>query len=1037
MKMKINKSSLLLAMLLFSHLLFFGQISQITGTVYDDVGVPLPGATVLVKGTTNGTTTDFDGNFSINASSSDVLIVSYIGFSKTEVVIGDKNSFIINLEASTETLDEVVLVGYGVQRKKDVTGAVSTVKAEDLNTTNAVTIENLLQGQAAGLNVTAGTAQPGGALNITIRGAISPNGDNSPLYVIDGLPISNNSSTEFNSAPEGFRGGFARSPLANINPNDIESVDILKDASATAIYGSAASNGVILITTKKGKAGKTTVNFSSSFSIQTAKEYLRPLNATEFRRAANDFGAEQLRVNNQLAPYGNGTTPISGFTPFFSDGQIQNAGVGTDYIDFVVRDGTISDQNVSITSGNENTKIFTSFNFFEQKALLVGSNFKRLSGRINLDQKLGSKINFRLGVSYNNTKSDNVATGQSNDIDSPSLLQSALQFAPDISPFDENGNTTIGYNARTPNPASYSQITNQNLSTRVILTPSLKFDLSDAINLNIVGGIDNTSTERRFFVPVAANFLTVPEGNAQLGNTRLGNYSAETFLNFNNTYGDHRISAVIGAGYYKNTFSDYGLEAIGFPTDIFGLDNIGIANNRLQSSVSSNRGVTRIKLSQFTRLNYTLKNKYIFQFTGRFDASSNFPENNKVGFFPGISAGWVASEENFMKDITWFPELKFRAGYGTTGNESITANNIFGSSLYALTTDFSYLIGNQLNNSGFIQTQLGNPDLKWETNITINAGIDFALLKNRRITGSIDYFQRTAEDLLDFRTLPSSNANTLQVFNVGSTRSTGIEVSLRTENIITENFSWSSLFTFGTARTFWLERNPGVELAEYIGDNDAINAVYGWKTNGLIRTADDIPDYQPDAFVGNVKYVDLNGDGQLNIEDVTNLGDLAPRGTFGINNNIRFKNFDLAFQIYGAYGNLTFDGFQTFAQPAIIARQGLPTNVEATTLDVFTSFNPDGIYPGFAPDVAGANNPTGVNDFRTVENSFFARLKNVNFGYSVPMDNVKLVQSLRLFMNFDNLFFLTNTRGLDPEMERNNNPYPMALTSALGLSVQF
>ncbi len=1037
MKMKFNKASMLSVMLLFSHLLFYGQTTELTGVVNDDQGVPLPGASIVIKGSSIGTTTDFDGKFSINGTSSDTLQITYIGFAPKEILVGNTINFTITMETDSEALDEVVIVGYGTQRKKDVTGAVSTVKADDLNTTNGVTIDNLLQGQAAGLNVTAGTAQPGGALNITIRGAISPNGDNSPLYVIDGLPISNNSSTEFNSAPDGFRGGFERSPLANINPNDIESIDILKDASATAIYGSAASNGVILITTKKGKAGRTTVNFSSTFSVQTPKNYIRPLNATEFRRGANDFGAEQFRANNGIAPYGDSTTPISDFIPFFSEEQIQNAGVGTDYIDLVVRDGSISDQNISITSGNKTTKIFTSFNFFEQKALLRGSNFKRISGRINLDQKLGSKIDFSLGVSYNNTKADNVATGNSNDIDSPSLLQSALQFAPDVRPFDENGNTTLGYNTRTPNPVSYFSITNQNLSTRLLVTPSLKIALNNSLKLNFVGGIDNTNTERRFFVPVSAGFLTVPEGNAQLGSSRLGNYSAETYLDFNKTYGDHRISAVLGGGYYQNTFSDFGLEAIGFPTDIFGLDNIGIANNKLQSNVNSNRGVTRTKLSQFTRLNYTLKDKYIFQFTGRFDASSNFPENNKVGFFPGLSVGWVLNEENFMQDVAWLPQLKVRAGYGTTGNESITATNIYGASLYALTTDFSYLIGNQLNNSGFIQTQLGNPDLKWETNITINAGIDFALTKDRRISGSVDYFQRTAEDLLDFRTLPSSNANTIQAFNVGSTRSTGIEVSLRTQNIATDNFSWSSLFTFGTAKTFWIERNPGVEFASYIGENDAINARYGWRTDGLIRTADDIPDHQPNAVVGNIKYVDLNNDGELNNDDVTNLGDLSPRGTFGLNNNISYKNFDLAFQIYGSYGNLTFDGFQTFAQPGILARQGAPTNVEANTLNVFTTFNPDGIYPGFAPDVAGANNPEGLNDFRTVENSYFARLKNINFGYSIPVDQLDFIQSARVFVNFDNVFFITNTRGLDPEMERNNNPYPMALTSALGISVQF
>ena len=1037
MKTKIIKASSLFVLLLFSQIVVYGQTRLVSGSVTDGEGIPLPGVNVLIKGTTTGTVTNFDGLFTINASNSDVLIISYVGFTTREIPVGDKSNLNIVLEESTEALEEIVLVGYGTQRRKDVTGAVSTVDSKDLNLTNAVTINNLLQGQAAGLNATAGTAQPGGALNITIRGAISPNGDNSPLYVIDGLPISDNTSTEFNPSAPGFRGGFARSPLANINPNDIESVDILKDASATAIYGSAASNGVILITTKKGKQGKTTVNYSSTFSVQQAKDYLRPLNATEFRRNTNRFGLEQFKIANQLAPYGNGDTPITDFSPFFSEAQIQEAGVGFNNIDFVLRDGTILDQNVSITSGNEKTKVFTSFNFFDQKALLNGSNFKRLSGRINFDQKLGSNIDLSIGLSYNYTESDNQATGQSDDIDSPSLLQSALQFPSDTPRFDANGNLTSGYNPRTPNPASFRLITNQNLSTRFILTPALKIKLNNDFKLNFVGGIDKTETERRLFVPVSANFLTVPEGNGQLGNTKLENYSFETYLDFNKTYGDHRISAVIGGGYYRNTFRDFGLSAIGFPTDAFGLDNIGIANNLLQTRVFSNKGITRTKLSQFTRLNYTLKDKYILQFTGRFDASSNFPENNRVGFFPGISAGWVLSEEDFMKDVTWLPKLKFRAGYGTTGNESITANNLFGSSLYALTTDFSFLIGNQLNTSGFIQTQLGNPDITWETNITINAGIDFALFNSSRITGSIDYFNRTAKDLLDFRTLPSSNANTIQAFNVGSTRSRGVEVTLKTENIVTQNFSWSSIFTFGTAKTFWVDRDPGVELASYIGENDPINAIYGWRTDGLIRTNSDIPDHQSDARIGNIKYVDINGDGVLNIDDVTYLGDFAPRGTFGFNNNISYKNFDLSFQIYGAFSNITFDGFQTFAQPVVLSRRDTPTNVEANTLNVFTSFNPNGIYPGMAPDVAAANNPSGISDFRTVENSFFARLKNINLGYSIPMEKIKFMQSARVFVNFDNIAFVTNIKGLDPEMERNNNPYPTAFTSALGFSVQF
>lgn len=1037
MKIKMNKSRLLIAVLLFTHLVFYGQTKTIAGIVNDEKGTPLPAASVFIKGTTKGVTTDFDGKFSIQASTTDLLVINYVGYMEQQVLVGDKKDLIIILKEDLESLDEIVVVGYGSQRKKDVTGAVSTVNSKNLNTTNAVSIDNLLQGQAAGLSITTGTAQPGGAVDITIRGAISPNGNNSPLYVIDGLPLTNNSSPEISTGAEGFRGGFSRSPLASINPNDIASIDILKDASATAIYGSAAANGVILITTKRGKQGKTTVNFSSTYSVQAVRDYIRPLNATEFRQGVNDFGLELFKVNNNLAPYGNGTTALSDYNPFFTEQQIVEAGIGTNYIDESLRVGTISDQNISLSSGNENTKIFTSFNLFNQEGLLKGSNFRRISGRINLDQKIGLKVDFSLGLTYTNTNSDNVSVGNSADIDSPSLLQSALQFAPDILPLDENGNTNRSYDTRTPNPFSYQKITNQTITNRLLVTPSLKIKLVDGLKLNIVGGLDNTSSERRFFVPVSANFITVAEGNAQLGSTNLGNLSAESFLDYNKFFDKHRFSAVVGAGYYQNTFRDFGLQAIGFPTDIFGLDNVGIANNRERSSVSSVRGITTRKLSQFNRLNYTYDDKYIIQFTGRFDASSNFADNNKVGFFPGISAGWVINQESFMKNVTWLPQLKLRVGYGTTGNESITAGTAYASSLYAANTDFSYQIGDQLNNSGFIQTQLGNPDLKWETNITVNAGIDFTLFESKRITGSIDYFQRTAKDLLDFRVLPSSNSITLQAANIGSTRSRGVEISLNTENIITDDFKWVSIFTFGTARSFWVERNPGVEFASYIGENDAINAVYGWRTDGLIRTEDDKPAYQPNAQLGNVRYVDVNEDGKLDIEDVVNLGDFAPRGTFGFNNNITYKNFDLSFQIYGSYGNLSFDGYETFATAGLLAAGSLSRNAETSALQVFTSENTNGVYRGFAPDAAAANNPTGVSDFRAVENSYFARLKNINLGYTIPASKISFLDSARLYVNFENLFFITNTRGIDPEIGRNNNPYPTAFTSAIGFSAQF
>lgn len=1017
---------------------------SVEGRVTGETGDALPGVNVLLKGTNIGTATGSDGKFALalpEGQAGGTLVFSYVGYVTQEISVGSQALIAVKMKPDSQSLTDVVVVGYGTQNRRDVTGAVSTVKAADLNKTNAVSVDNLLQGKAAGLNVSTNTAQPGGAVNITVRGAISPNGDNSPLYVIDGFPITTNASTEANSVTGEFRGGFARSPLDNLNPNDIESIDILKDASATAIYGSAAANGVILITTKKGREGKTTVNYSGTYSIQTRKKYLQPLTAADFRNNVNVYGLELYKFNNKLAPYGNGTPPPGGYTPYFTAQQVADAGTGTNYIDFVLRDGRINDHNLSFATGTATTKLFTSFNYYDQRALLRNSNFVRFAGRVNLEQKIGSRVTFGLGLSYSQVNSDNVPTGQSNDIDSPSLLQTALQFPSDVPALDAAGLPSRAYYARTPNPASYFQIVNQTFSKRLLVTPSLQVKLLDGLRLSLTGGIDNTTTDRQFFIPVAANFSTVSQGNAQRGLTKLNNYSSEAFLNYDKTLGKGQLSVVAGVGFYASSFNDFGLNVAGFNTDAFGVDNIGIAYNKGRSSVSSNR-TSRTKLSQFTRLNYTLLDKYILQFTGRFDGASNFPRSNRFGFFPGVSAGWLLNQEEFLKDVSWLSQLKVRGGYGTSGNESITVNGSYGQSLYSLTDSFggySYLIGNQLYNAGFVQVQLGNPDLKWETDVTVNAGLDFGFVNNR-FSGSVDVFQRTAKDLLDFRVLPASNAITRQAFNVGSTRSRGVEVTLRSENVITKNFTWSTLLTFGTARTTWAERNPAVALPSYVGYNDPIRAIYGWKTDGLIRSAGEVPAYQPGAYVGNVKYVDLNGDGKLDINDVTYLGNNDPTATFGLNNTFRFFGFDLSVYLYGAAGNATFDGYQQFVQLARLTRIGAPTNVEARTLDVYTSFNPTGTYPGFANDPAAASNPSGQSDFRLVGHSYFVRLRDVNLGYSLPtglLGQKKFVQSVRVFANFNNLGYLTNIRGLDPETERNNNPYPTALTTAFGLSAQF
>ncbi len=1046
MRLLVSKMLFSIVQLLFFSGFLFSSTSvtaqtgkvNFTGVVNDSKNNPLEGATITVNNTQQKTLTDSKGFFEIKANEKDVLLISHAGYKASEITLRRGKPISITMLDSVGVLNEVVVVGYGTQNRKDLTGAVSTIKASDLNKTNAVSIDHLIQGKAAGVSVNTYTSQPGGDATVTIRGSLSPNGSNAPLYVIDGLPLTTQ-AYERVPTPGAFRGNIDRSPLAGINPDDIASVDILKDASATAIYGSAAANGVVLITTKKGKAGITTVDYDGTYSVQELKKYLQPLDASQFENSVVSYSEEYYKFNNKIAPYGT-TDPstVTPYVPFFTPAQIAAAGKGTNYIDYVLRNGNINDQNISITSGTDNTKVFTSFNYLDQQGLLKNSDFTRFAGRLNIDQKIGRAVTFSLGVSYSQVNNNNVPVGNSSDLDSPSLLQTAIQFPSDIPLYNPQGALNKAYYDRTPSVAGYFQITDKTFTKRLIVTPNLQVNILDGLKFHLTGGIDNNNSDNQFYVPTTAFTATLPYGDAQRSATKTNNYSTEAYLTYDKIIKKNRFSGVAGAGYYKSNQDGFGLDAQGFSTDVFGVNNIGIANQRLLGGPYSFK-TARTKLSQFTRLNYTYDDKYILQLTGRFDGTSNFPQDHLFGFFPGISAGWVMNNENFLNNVKWLSQLKLRGGYGASGNESITASNNYIYSLYALSTNYQYLIGSQLYNSGFVQTQLGNPALKWETDTQIDAAVDFGFFNNR-ISGSFDYFQRTANDLLDFRILPSQNAFIRQAFNVGSTRSRGVELTINTQNIISKSFSWSSTLIFGTAKAYWVQRNPAVSLAPYIGYHDPINAVYGWETEGLIRSDKDIPTYQTGAYVGNVKYVDINGDSKLDINDVKYLGNTDPKGTFGFNNTLTYKNFDLGFFIYGSYGYLSFDGYQQFAQIGKLTRAGAPGNADIHSLDIWTSFNPNGLYPGIAADVAAANNPTGTSNYLATKKGYFARLKNINLGYALPstlMGQKKFLKSVRIYIEMQNLFYITNTTGIDPEMSRNNNPYPTALTTAFGVSAKF
>jgi TonB-linked SusC/RagA family outer membrane protein len=1010
--------------------------NSVRGTVTDENGMEMPGVTVLIKGTSTGTITDVEGNYRLNippGTENPVLAFSFVGYLTEEVEVGNRNVIDVQLTPDLKSLNEVVVVGYGTQNKREITGSVATVKTDDLPQVANASIDNLLQGRAAGLNLNMRSAQPGGGLDINIRGAISPQGNNAPLYVIDGVPIFNNNSSvpEVRASNLGYNGGVDRSPLSTINPSDIESIDILKDASATAIYGSAAANGVILITTKKGKEGKVTANYRGSYTVQTPKEYFNMLNAEEFMQEHNRITHDKYLFDNRLPPYGNrNPSSASPFNPRFSQADIRQAGEGTDWLDLVMRDGYINEHNVSLSGGTANTKVYTSFNYYDNQAILENSDFTRYTGRVNLDQKVGERVNAGLSLTLSRVNSNNASSGSNNGgVEKFNMLQSAYAYSPTVGVFDENGAYANTFDPLVTNPAAYFIIQDNSQTDRILAAPKVDVKILDNLKATAVVGMDHTTTQRNFYLPRAVGRATLPEGMANINTNRIGNFSSEGYLTYNSQIGKGSLSVMAGAGYYHTYNDGYGLEAIGFFTDAFGYNNVGVATDRERTFLQSYRN-EYTKLSQFTRINYALADKYIFTFTGRNDGASVFAANKKWGFFPGISAAWRMSEEAFLQNADFLYDLKLRAGYGTSGNE-LSGNRAI--ALYGAGGS-AFNIGGTLY-PGVAQTQVENPNLTWETNITVNLGLDFGLWNNR-LSGSFDIFRKTAQDLLSTIPLPSNNAVGRMFANVGSTRSDGVELSLNSVNIDGE-LTWMSTLNLSSYRNYWLERNNLLPLNPYIGENDRIREIYGWKTDGIIQNAEDVPDHMPDANPGNIKYVDVNGDGQLDIEDVVKLGSYDPQLNLGFGNTLTYKNFDLNFFFYGFLGRQIFNNYQEFYNPFRIGVQA-PLNTVEGIKDVWTADNPEGTLPGIANNPYNGDNISGTSDFY-LEDGSFVRLKNITLGYTLPgntFGNQKVFKDVRVFVDMQNVAVFTNYSGYDPEFTE-ANPYPQALSTTFGLNVTF
>lgn len=1006
------------------------QVNAIKGQVVDSTGEPLIGVNVSIKGTGKGTITDMDGAFTMDANIGDKLVFSYIGYETQELTLKDRNTIKVELREDTETLEEVVVIGYGTTRKKDITGSVASVKADELNVVSSSSVSQMLQGKVTGMSAIQSSAQPGASMSVNIRGAASPSGSNAPLYVIDGVPLQSNSTADpgLSGSGYGYGSGADRDPLNSINPGDIESIEILKDASAAAIYGASAANGVVLITTKTGKSGKPKVEYRSTLTAQVQKDYPEVLGARDFREQANFWTKEYYLYSNKMGVYGHNPVDLSGYTPVFAD--VDGYQAETDWMKEITRQGYIIDQNLSVNGGTEKTKYFFSYNFYDNVGILKKSDMLRHSIRLNLDQEFSDRLKGGIKMSYSNVKANNTSIGSRDNVDS--MVMNALRFAPDLPVKDEDGKYTRTYNNLVNNPVSFLDIDDKTTTERIFIAPTLDLKLTDGLVLRGVGGFDSQSGVRERYLPVKAQNVTYPEGQAQLGYSKVINLSAEAFFNYDKVFREiHRVSAVLGAGYYKTINHGFGLSGADFFTDAFGSDNVGIASDKNKEVIRSWR-TERIKLSQFLRLNYSLRDKYIFTFTARRDGSSYFAENNKWGIFPSASVAWRINEEAFLKDKTPLSDLKLRIGYGAVGNENVLGTNSM--SLYK--SGYNYLIGSTMH-TGLALTQIENPDLKWETNYTFNVGLDYGLF-NQRISGSIEYFYRGVKDLLDYQVLPSNNAVGRVAANIGETKSEGFEFSLRSDNLASDTWKWETSFNVSHFKTNWVKRNPEVALADYIGEKDELDAIYGWKTDGIITSKEAIPAYMPDAAMGNVKYVDVNGDNVLDSKDVVKLGNSTPRWFVGLGNTFSYKGFDLNFYFYGAFGYKKWRG--QVPDTAIIGNSGVaPGNTyQSIMTETWNSQTGQGWMPGVATNVYDSSNPSGNNDFYLM-NGAYVKLKNVTLGYTMPQSvfaNSKFIRGARFFVDAQNVATFTGYKGFDPELST-DNPYPQAVSLSFGFNLNF
>lgn len=1045
---------------------------QIKGKVVDAAGETVIGANVLEKGTTNGVITDIDGNFVLNVSSGATLEISYIGYVTQTIKVTNQTSLHIVLKEDSETLDEVVVVGYGTMKKSDLSGASVSVGEDAIKGSVITNLDQSLQGRAAGVSAVSTSGAPGSSSSIRVRGQATINSNAEPLYVIDGVIVQGGgaSGADFGLGDALGNGSVSTiSPLSTINPADIVSMEILKDASATAIYGAQGANGVILITTKRGKAGEAKFTYDGMLAVQRQTKRLDMMNLREFANYYNEFvQVGELDVNG-----------------YYADPSI--LGKGTNWQDAVFQTALQHQHQVSAEGGTEKIKYYVSASYMDQDGTLIGSNFNRYSFRVNLDSQLKSWLKLGLSATYSSTDEDlKLADGEQG------IINYSLKTVPDIPIYDIDGNyaTIVREGYTNPNPIAMAMM-DQVLLNRQKLTGNIFFEVTPIKNLvwHAELGYDISASRGERYKPMVdfgswtrdSNYSSIQKNSSTF-------WQLKNYVTYSGMIDKHNFTAMLGQECWASNYDNISVTNTSLPSDAVHNPALGTATPVIGSGFGSSA-----MASFFTRLTYNYDNRYYGTYTYRYDGSSNFGPDNRWAGFHALAGSWRFSNEEFFKPLSGvISNGKLRLGWGQTGNANI-GGYLWGTSIVKMSSSLG---------TGYRPKNIPNTSIKWESQEQWNVGLDLGFIQDR-INVVVDWYKKVSNDMLMALQLPSymgTQGNTSSRLdppygNYGSIENAGVEISLNTHPLIGK-FQWDSDFqiSFNKNKLKALSGTANAQIVGYGQWNDVVSVsnvgeslynFYGYVCDGVYQDYEDLqkspkPEQYPSngvfnrkntVWVGDIKYKDISGpdgkpDGVINEYDKTNLGSPMPKFTFGWTNTFRYKDFDLSIFINGSYGNkvMNYLGMQLTHMNSAWENQLNSVTGRARLEPI----DPDKVYPSgqyWYDDVTNVrvSNPEAAiprasiqdpndNDRisdRYVEDGSYIRLKNITLGYTFPSKLIKKfgINNLRLYANIQNLLTITGYDGYDPEIGASTQStnvygldcgrYPSPTVYSFGLNISF